>query len=161
MQKKLMENDLNMTVPKMLESLNTIQALKVDLVNQPCVMRTEITGDNTDLSINFIPKMDYETLIKGYKKILSKIYAPEHYYERVISFLKEYKFLQKRTVHFQFSHLGAFFKSILFLGIKDKERIYYWKLFFWSLFRRPRLFSLAITYAIYGFHFRRIFVDCM
>ncbi len=28
---------------------------------------------------------------------------------------------------------------------------------FWSLFRRPALFSTAITYAIYGFHFRKIF----
>jgi len=38
-----------------------------------------------------------------------------------------------------------------------KERLYYWKLFFWSLFLRPRHFSTAITLAIYGFHFRRAF----
>lgn len=30
------------------------------------------------------------------------------------------------------------------------------RLFFWSLIRRPRLFSLAITFAIYGYHFRKI-----
>jgi hypothetical protein len=29
-------------------------------------------------------------------------------------------------------------------------------LFFWSLIRKPRLFPLAITYAVYGFHFRKV-----
>jgi len=117
----------------------------------------DISGDNTDFSINFIPKMNYKTLIKGYTIIVNKIYSPKHYYQRVKSFLKEYKPLQKRTFNFRFSHLKALFKSMLFLGIKEKERSYYWKLFFWSLFRRPRLFPMAITSAIYGFHFRKVF----
>jgi hypothetical protein len=43
------------------------------------------------------------------------------------------------------------------LGVVGKERIYYWKLFLWSLFRHPGLFPMAITYAIYGFHFRKVF----
>jgi radical SAM superfamily enzyme YgiQ (UPF0313 family) len=124
----------------------------------------EASGDNTDFSINFIPKMNYEILINGYKRIINGIYSPKPYYERVRRFLKEYKPLQK--THFQFSYirfhftyLGAFLKSIWFLGIKDKARIYYWKLFFWSLFSRPRFFPLAIVYAIYGLHFRKVFKD--
>ncbi len=121
----------------------------------------DVTGDNTDFSINFIPKMDYEKLIKGYKRIISRIYSPEPYYKRVREFLRDYKPLQKKSFSFHFSYLGAFFKSILFLGIIEKERVYYWRLFFWSLFRRPQLFHLAITFAIYGFHFRKIFQDCL
>jgi len=117
----------------------------------------DISGDNTDFSINFIPKMNYKTLIKGYTIIVNKIYSPKHYYQRVKSFLKEYKPLQKRIFNFRFSHLKALFKSMLFLGIKEEGRSYYWKLFFWSLFRRPRLFPMAITSAIYGFHFRKVF----
>jgi hypothetical protein len=27
---------------------------------------------------------------------------------------------------------------------------------FWTLFRKPRLFPLAITYAVYGYHFRKV-----
>lgn len=126
----------------------------------------DISGDNTDFSINFIPKMDYETLIHGYNKIIKGIYSAQPYYERVMKFLKEYKPLQKRVFRFHFgsirlhfSYPGALFKSIWFLGIKDKARGYYWKLFFWSLFRRPRLFPLAITYTIYGFHFRNVFKE--
>jgi len=115
------------------------------------------SGDNTDFSINFIPKMDYEILIKGYKRIISRIYSPKPYYERVRRFLREYKPLQKKTFRFHFSDVKAFFKSVLFLGIMGKERFHYWKLFFWTMLRRPRLFSLAITFAVYGSHFRKTF----
>jgi radical SAM superfamily enzyme YgiQ (UPF0313 family) len=115
------------------------------------------SGNNTDFSINFIPKMNYEKLITGYKNIVTKIYSPEHYYQRVKKFLKEYKLQQKRTFRPNLSNLQALFKSMFFLGIKEKERVYYWKLFFWSLFRRPRLFPLAITFSIYGFHFRKVY----
>jgi radical SAM superfamily enzyme YgiQ (UPF0313 family) len=124
----------------------------------------EATGDNTDFSINFIPKMNYEILINGYKRIINGIYSPKPYYERVRRFLKEYKPLHKSYFHFSyicsyFSYLGAFLKSIWFLGIRDKARAYNWKFFFWSLFKRPRFFMLAIAYAIYGFHFRKVFKD--
>ena len=37
-----------------------------------------------------------------------------------------------------------------------KERRHCWQLVFWSLLREPRLFPLAITYAVYGFHFRKV-----
>ena len=49
------------------------------------------SGDNTDFSLNFIPKMNHETLINGYKKILDTIYSPKHYYKRVRTFLKQYR----------------------------------------------------------------------
>jgi hypothetical protein len=75
----------------------------------------------------------------------------------VKKFLKEYKPTQVKVFHFKFDHVKALVKSALVLGIAGKERIYYWRLFFWSLFTRPRMFPLAITFAIYGFHFRKVF----
>ncbi len=39
----------------------------------------------------------------------------------------------------------------------EKGRFDYWKLILWSLFTRPQLLHLTITFAIYDFHFRRIF----
>jgi radical SAM superfamily enzyme YgiQ (UPF0313 family) len=117
----------------------------------------DVTGDNTDCSINFIPKMNYDTLISGYKRIISTIYSPSHYYERVKTFLKEYNPLQKKLFHFQPAYILTLLKSILYLGVIGKERVHYWKLFLWTIFRRPRLFSLAITLAIYGSHFRKVF----
>jgi radical SAM superfamily enzyme YgiQ (UPF0313 family) len=115
------------------------------------------TGDNTDFSINFIPKMNAEHLLTGYRKIINTIYSPKHYYARVKNFLQEYQPPQARGGRLQFSHLKALVRSVVRLGIIGRERFQYWKLFFWSLFRRPRLLPLAITLSIYGFHFRKVF----
>ncbi len=115
------------------------------------------TGDNTDFSINFIPKMNSEHLINGYRKILNTIYSPKHYYARVKQFLRDYRPPKARGGRLQFNHFKAVVKSVVRLGIIGRERLQYWKLFFWSLLRRPRLFPLAITLSIYGFHFRKIF----
>jgi radical SAM superfamily enzyme YgiQ (UPF0313 family) len=119
-------------------------------------MLKDFTGNNTDLSINFIPKMDSKALLDGYQKILNKIYSPKYYYERVTRFLKEFEPKKKKVFHINPNYILALFRSIIKLGIIGEERIYYWKLFFWSLFRKPQLFSLAILFTIYGFHFRRI-----
>ncbi len=115
-----------------------------------------MSGDNTDCSINFRPKMGHEALISGYRSVLKRIYAPGQYYARVIKFLQHYKPVPAGAFRFRFDKLMALYKSIVLLGIVGKERVHYWKLFFWSVFRRPRLFPYAITLAIYGFHFRKI-----
>jgi len=119
----------------------------------------DISGDNTDFSINFIPKMDPEKLKEGYKKVVKTIYSCKPYYERVKEFLSTKKVFKykKAKNHFKFSYLIAFLKSIFVLGIKDKGRKYYWKLLFWALFKKPRVFHLVVVYSIYGFHFRKIF----
>ncbi|HEX7557182.1 MAG TPA: DUF4070 domain-containing protein, partial [Leptolinea sp.] len=115
----------------------------------------EFSGDNVDGSTNIIPKMGMEPLQDGYRKILSQIYAPDLYYERVFTFLREYH-PPKNRAQFELQHFLAFWRSIYQLGIRGDERIQYWQLFFWTLFRRPTLFPLAITLAIYGFHFRQV-----
>jgi len=117
----------------------------------------DTSGNNMDFSVNFIPKMNIKTLTNGYKEILNTIYSQKHYCKRVITFLKEYKPIPlKKKIHFNFYELKALFKSTWFLGIKEKERFYYWKLIFWTLIRRPKFFGLAISFAIYGFHFRKV-----
>ena len=113
------------------------------------------SGDNVDGTTNIIPKMSLDVLHKGYKTVVHYLYAPKNYYARVKTFLKEYK-APKIRVEFDFEYILAFFRSIIHLGIIDKERLHYWKLFFWTLFRRPKLFPLAITFAIYCYHFRQV-----
>ena len=118
---------------------------------------TSFSGNNTDFSTNFLPKMNLEALMEGYRKVLGHIYSPKEYYNRVKRFLKDYKPIKGSTYRLQPLYIKALIKSIFILGIAGKERWYYWRLFFWSLFTRPRLFPLAITFSIYGFHFRKIF----
>jgi len=120
-------------------------------------LTSQSSGD-VDGTINFTPKMDLSSLNSGYKKIVSHIYSPKHYYQRLINFLKEYKPGDKKgkPVRISFDQILALLKSIWILGVREKERRYYWKLFFWSLFRKPKFFPLAIELAIKGFHFRKI-----
>jgi len=117
----------------------------------------DTSGDNTDFSINFIPKMNYDILISGYKKILNTVYSPKYYYKRVKTFLREYMPPQKKMFRFNMKYFCALFKSMFILGILGKERFHYWRLFFWTMFRRPKLFPMAITFSIYGLHFRKVF----
>jgi len=114
------------------------------------------TGDNTDGSTNFIPKMGIERLVDGYKHILSTIYAPKPYCERIKTFLREYKPKNKRKGSINPRYIVALIKSMWVLGIKEKGRRYYWRLFAWTLLRKPKSFPLSITFAIQGFHFRKV-----
>lgn len=116
------------------------------------------TGDNTDFSLNFIPKMDKTLLIAGYKNILKTIYSPKQYYDRIRVFLKEYKKPPvKKQVKVQMYHIRAFFGTVWLLGVVDKGRHYFWKLVFTTLLRRPRSFPLLFGFALFGLHFRKVF----
>ncbi len=118
----------------------------------------DISGDNTDFSINFIPKMSREILLEGYEKIVNTIYLPEYYYQRVKTFLNNYRPKKLRKGHINLTYLNAFLKSIWLQGIKGRERLHYWKLIFWTLLKRPYLLGISISFAIFGFHFRKVFL---
>ncbi len=114
------------------------------------------SGDNTDCGLNFIPRMKYETLIDGYKQVINTIYSPKQFYERVKTFLSEYRPQGKMNGKLQSHHVKAFFRSIWFLGIREKGRRYYWKLFVSTLLKRPRSFPLSISLSVQGYHFRKV-----
>lgn len=117
----------------------------------------KMSGQNTDNTMNFIPKMDTDILYQGYHRIIDTIYSPKAYYKRVRTFLQEYKKNPATRPVLSWQEVLGFLRSVFRLGIKGKERVEYWKLLLWTLFRRPRLFPEAVTLAIYGFHFRRVF----
>jgi len=118
---------------------------------------TASSGNNTDLSISFSPKMDIGLLMEGYKKILRRIYSPKEYCERIVNFFREYKPPKKRK-RITISEINAFTKSIWRIGIigKREEKRYYWKLLAISATKYCSFFSEAIVLQIYGFHFRKI-----
>lgn len=114
------------------------------------------SGNNMDGSVNFIPKMNYKKLIKGYKSVLQNIYSQKEYYERLKIFLSEYHMPSEAQLRITFRDIRAFFRSLWILGIMEKGRHYFWNLLFFTLKEHPEKFTLALTLAIYGFHFRRV-----
>ncbi|MFO8235478.1 MAG: DUF4070 domain-containing protein, partial [Bacteroidales bacterium] len=121
-------------------------------------LTTEATGNNTDFSMNFIPKMNYNELINGYNKIIHNIYGVKPYYRRLRQLLLNYNREYKKQRRINFALVLAFLRSVYYIGIQDRGRREYWKLLIWTLFRRPGLFTDAITYTVYGYHFRKIYM---
>lgn len=120
-------------------------------------LTTQLTGNNTDYSMNFIPEMGTENLLSGYHSIIQNIYSVKPYYKRIRQFLLNYSRVNNKQLKIDRYYISAFFKSILIIGVLKKGRGEYWKLLGWTLLHRPNLFLYAIMYAICGYHFRRVY----
>jgi len=115
------------------------------------------SGNNTDCSINFVPKMDTTRLVEGYKSILRNIYGPREYYQRALDCLS--RFHQNRIEPRKTSmleDLKAFYKIVMTLGIRDSERAAFWNYLYRVIRFYPRDFAHGLTLAAMGYHFRQI-----
>jgi radical SAM superfamily enzyme YgiQ (UPF0313 family) len=113
------------------------------------------SGDNVDGTTNINPRMGIDRLVQGYQSIMKTIYAPKNYYRRVRTLLKELRapdFNQPLNTQ----RFLSIFRSAFRLGVLGKERIHYWQLMLWTLLRKPRMISLAVTLSIFGYHYRKI-----
>jgi radical SAM superfamily enzyme YgiQ (UPF0313 family) len=118
---------------------------------------TESSGNNTDCSINFIPKMNEKRLVEGYKNILRNIYSPQEYYKRALDCLSRFKQnkiepRQKNLI----KDLKSIAKIIIILGVRDPERLEFWNYLFRIVRFFPRKFAHGMTLAAMGYHFRKI-----
>jgi radical SAM superfamily enzyme YgiQ (UPF0313 family) len=118
---------------------------------------SEASGSNTDFSMNFLPKMNHGLLLEGYRSIIKNIYSAKPYYQRVRQFFNNYERDNKRNSKINFMSLKALFKSLIVIGIINRGRIQFWKFILWTLFTHPELFSDAITFSVYGYHFRTVY----
>jgi radical SAM superfamily enzyme YgiQ (UPF0313 family) len=115
------------------------------------------TGSNTDYTMNFTPKMNINELMEGYKKIIQNIYAVKPYYKRLRQFLLNYNRQRLGKNRLEFNNLLAFFKTVIIIGIINRGRGEYWKILIWTLFRRPGSFIDAVTFIVYGYHYRTVY----
>jgi radical SAM superfamily enzyme YgiQ (UPF0313 family) len=117
------------------------------------------SGDNTDTegTLNFIPKMDREFLVNGYRWVMSTIYSPEVYYQRIRAFLRDYRPRAKRAI--EKNDILTLLRSVWYLGIRDNRssRKYYWRLIKETLLHSREAFADVMTMLVYGYHFRKLF----
>jgi radical SAM superfamily enzyme YgiQ (UPF0313 family) len=118
-------------------------------------LRGDLSGDNVDGTTNVVTKMPLETLMAGYRSIMSRVYAPDAYYQRVKRFLSDYSAPPVRAP-LRMGLVAAFFRSCWRLGVLNTGRWQYWKLLAWTLTRRPQHFALAVRLWVYGHHFREV-----
>jgi radical SAM superfamily enzyme YgiQ (UPF0313 family) len=111
-------------------------------------------GNNMDLQLNFIPKMNAQRLVEGYRSILERIYHPDAYYDRVRRFLDNFE--PVAHTRRRISDYKAFVRSILKQGVLGDSRRSYWKFLLEASTRYRHAFDTAITLAIMGYHFQTL-----
>ena len=115
----------------------------------------DASGNNVEAGLNFVPKLDREVLIEGYRALVKRLYAPKMYYRRILTFLREYH-PQGQRFHLSSRDVRAFLKSLLVMGVMSRGRREYWKFLMRALLFHRRAFPEAMTLAIIGYHFRRV-----
>jgi radical SAM superfamily enzyme YgiQ (UPF0313 family) len=112
------------------------------------------TGENTDGVLNFMPKMGLTALNDGYRKILTSIYSPRKYYQRINTFLENYS----PTVisKLKKEDIIAFIKSAWRIGVISRSRFHYWKLLIRTFIKKRTALPIAVELAIYGLHYEKI-----
>ncbi|MDQ7830485.1 MAG: B12-binding domain-containing radical SAM protein [Desulfovibrionaceae bacterium] len=114
----------------------------------------EMSGENTDASLNFIPRMGRETLLEGYKQLLGVIYSPKKYYQRINTFLAAYNPTARGKIIS--AEVLAFARSMWSVGVVSSARFAYWRLMFKTLATKRKAFPVAVELAILGLHFERV-----
>jgi radical SAM superfamily enzyme YgiQ (UPF0313 family) len=108
-------------------------------------------GDNTAALLNFIPRMDPDALLAGYRKVIASIYSPAEYFERAQAMLGRLGAMPKPRL--AFSDYIALCRSFIRQGIFARYRVAYWRFLGKTFLRTPGHLGLAVTLAIMGHHF--------
>jgi radical SAM superfamily enzyme YgiQ (UPF0313 family) len=134
---------------------------------------TESTGNNTDCSLNFVPRMDPARLAEGYQTIMRTIYSPAEYYQRVLDSFQRMPHQSSRPVWRRLTRssgprgsaarpdgplaeLLTLARVVLALGVRDRGRGEFWR-YMGRVYRehRDRL-GQAVRLAATGYHCRKL-----
>ncbi|HMF33898.1 MAG TPA: B12-binding domain-containing radical SAM protein [Candidatus Lokiarchaeia archaeon] len=114
------------------------------------------TGENTNGSLNFLPKMGVDKLLAGYSKVLSTIYSPKYYYQRLSTLVEHYTPQINSKKRISKAEFKSFLRSMYLIGVKSSNRFRFWKLLIHTLIHKPEAITLAVEQIIYGEHFEKV-----
>ena len=119
------------------------------------------SGNNVEIALNFVPEMDPETLIAGYKRVLTTLYdgSLKNYFTRT---LKMYEHLnpdtpavRARNGRITKSDVRAVARSIR-RQVFSRQGPAYVKFLATVIAKHPKMFPAAVTSAIIGYHFEKV-----
>ena len=117
----------------------------------------ESSGNNTNCSLNFVPRMDAARLVEGYQSIMRTIYKPSEYYQRALESLRRTTQKGSEPARFDIIAAVAAFSRLTFkLGVLDRERKEFWRFFVRTAFRHYDQFPQSMRLAAMGYHFRKL-----
>lgn len=117
----------------------------------------ESTGNNTDCTLNYVPKMDAGRLVEGYKSILRTIYSPREYYQRSLDCMERVVngVTEPRRGDFT-GDAAALVRVLLRLGVRDEARGEFWRYMYRAVVEHREKFAVAVMLAALGYHFRKV-----
>jgi hypothetical protein len=116
----------------------------------------ESSGNNTEGSLNFLPRMDAARLVEGYKRVLRTIYSPAEYYRRALDCLSHLTEVPEPRRSTLAADVAAFARVVLALGVRDPARAEFWRYMQRTVTSHRRNFAHAVTLAAMGYHFRKL-----
>jgi len=127
-------------------------------------------GNNTGAHLNFLPQMDKERLLEGYRSVLKRIYASGAYYERVKLYLSRTQSKPAKVPRSELArneprsslslmtrdNIRALVMSMVRQGVFGRAKWSYWKFVLEAATRYRYCFATAMTLAVMGYHLQVI-----
>lgn len=110
-------------------------------------------GNNThNLHLNFVPQMNRERLIEGYKGLLARLYSPKIYFRRCLNLLQRLPAPCGPSKPVTGREVRIFLRSLFRQGFSSYGPVYL-SFLLQTLWTRHGLFPVAVRMAIRGHHF--------
>jgi len=110
-------------------------------------------GNNThDLDLNFVPRMNVETLREGYKRVLASVYRPSRYFARCLDLIRRMKPRKAACRRVRYPEFRAFLHSLVRQTF-SRYAFAYWTYLVRALWLRPRMAAEIVAMAVKGHHF--------
>jgi radical SAM superfamily enzyme YgiQ (UPF0313 family) len=120
-------------------------------------LQGESTGNNVSTALNFRSQLERDTLIAGYKRVLSTLYDPplRNYFERCWTLIQHLSPTQYRVRRVASRDIKAFFRT-LWRQLLSQQGTAYARFLARVLWNRPWMFPEAVRLAIEGYHFEKV-----
>ena len=116
----------------------------------------ESSGNNTDMSLNFVPEMPRDELISEYRRVISTLYDPtlKNYFARCLTLLEHMPYTPRNVRSITKEEALAFARSIQ-RQLFSKQGVEYARYLLKTLKDYPKMFPEAVRLAVMGYHLEK------
>ena len=117
----------------------------------------ESSGNNTDMSLNFVPEMPRDELIAEYRRVISTLYDPtlKNYFARCLKLLEHMPRTHHNVRSIRMEEVRAFAQSIQ-KQLFSKQGLEYARFLIKTLKNHRGMFPEAVRLAVMGYHLEKI-----
>ena len=116
----------------------------------------ESSGNQTDMTLNFVPEMPRNELLAEYRRVVSTLYDPtlKNYFARCLTLLEHMPHTSHNVRSIQKEELHAFIRSIQ-KQLFSRQGLEYARFLVKALKDYPKMFPEAVRLAVMGYHLEK------